>query len=457
MQRRLFGTDGIRGTSNIYPMTAEVALGLGRAAGGLFRRADHQQRVVIGKDTRLSGYMIETALTAGFLSAGMRVMLTGPVPTPAVAFLTRSLRADIGVMVSASHNPFEDNGIKLFGPDGFKLSDALEVEIEARIGAMDLNGEAPPDAIGRAMRYEDARGRYVENLKSSFPRGLDLAGRKIVVDCANGAAYHIAPELFFELGADVVSIGVAPDGRNINAGCGSTYPSAIQAAVREQGADLGIALDGDADRVVLVDERGRLVDGDQVLALITASWAAAGRLTGGGIVATLMSNFGLEGFVNGLGLALHRTKVGDRYVVERMRDGGFNVGGEQSGHVVLTDFATTGDGLLAALQVLAVLCRSDRPVSELCRAFTPLPQELRNVRITSAMDLSCPPLSRVLEANAARLAGRGRLVVRPSGTEPLIRVMVEADDTDLLEDVLTTVTQAIEFEAVRAEAACGSA
>ncbi len=450
MKRRLFGTDGIRGTGNTYPMTAEVALGLGRAAGGLFRRADHQQRVVIGKDTRLSGYMIETALTAGFLSAGMRVMLTGPVPTPAVAFLTRSLRADIGVMVSASHNPFEDNGIKLFGPDGFKLSDALEAEIESRLSSLAANGEVPADQIGRAMRYEDARGRYVENLKSSFPRGFDLAGRKIVVDCANGAAYHIAPELFFELGAEVVSIGVTPNGRNINAGCGSTHPGAIQSAVREHGADVGIALDGDADRVVLVDEKGQLVDGDQVLALITASWAAAGRLAGGGIVATLMSNFGLESFVNGLGLALHRTKVGDRYVVERMREGGFNVGGEQSGHVILSDFATTGDGLLAALQVLAVLCRTERPVSELCRAFTPLPQELRNVRIASAIDLGGPALNHVLETSAARLEGRGRLVVRPSGTEPLIRVMVEADDEHLLEEVLTTVTQAIEREAVRA-------
>jgi phosphoglucosamine mutase len=450
MKRRLFGTDGIRGAGNTYPMTAEVALGLGRAAGGLFRRADHQQRVVIGKDTRLSGYMIETALTAGFLSAGMRVMLTGPVPTPAVAFLTRSLRADIGVMVSASHNPFEDNGIKLFGPDGFKLSDALEAEIESRISSLDANGEVPADQIGRAMRYEDARGRYVENLKSSFPRGFDLAGRKIVVDCANGAAYHIAPELFFELGAEVVSIGVTPDGRNINAGCGSTYPSALQSAVREHSADVGIALDGDADRVVLVDEKGQLVDGDQVLALITASWAAAGRLTGGGIVATLMSNFGLESFVNGLGLALHRTKVGDRYVVERMREGGFNVGGEQSGHVILSDFSTTGDGLLAALQVLAVLCRTERPVSELCSTFTPLPQELRNVRIASAIDLREPALNHVLETSAARLEGRGRLVVRPSGTEPLIRVMVEADDQNLLEEVLSTVTQAIEREAVRA-------
>ncbi len=444
MERRLFGTDGIRGRSNTYPMTAEVALSLGRAAGRLFRRADHQNRVVIGKDTRLSGYMIETALTAGFLSAGMRVMLTGPVPTPAVAFLTRSLRADIGVMVSASHNPFEDNGIKLFGPDGFKLSDALENEIEAQMQSMARDGDAPAGEIGRAMRYEDARGRYVENLKSSFPRGLDLAGRKIVVDCANGAGYHIAPELFFELGAEVISIGVTPDGRNINADCGSTFPGAIQAAVRAHGADLGIALDGDADRVVLVDEQGRLVDGDQVLAVIARSWAAEGRVQGGGIVATLMSNFGLEGFVEGLGLQLHRTKVGDRYVVERMREGGFNVGGEQSGHVILSDFATTGDGLLAALQVLAVLCRSERPVSELCRAFQPLPQELRNVRIASRIDLAGPSLCGVLEANAARLEGRGRLVVRPSGTEPLIRVMVEADDATLLEDVLTTVTAAIE-------------
>jgi len=447
MQRRLFGTDGIRGRSNTYPMTAEVALALGRAAGSFFRRGDHQNRVVIGKDTRLSGYMIENALAAGFVSAGMRVMLTGPLPTPAVAFLSRSLRADLGVMVSASHNPFEDNGIKLFGPDGFKLSDALELEIERRIAAMDKNGEAPADEIGRAMRYDDARGRYLENLKSSFPRGLDLGGRKIVVDCANGAAYHIAPDLFFELGAEVISIGVSPNGRNINARCGSTYPTAVQEAVREHGADLGIALDGDADRVVLVDEQGHLIDGDQVLALIARSWAAEGRLTGDGIVATLMSNFGLEGFIRGLGLVLHRTKVGDRYVVERMREGALNVGGEQSGHVILTDFATTGDGLLAALQVLAVLCRNDRPASDVCRAFDPLPQALRNVRIDSAIDLTGPALAPIIRANEARLAGHGRLVVRPSGTEPLIRVMVEADDEGLLEDVLANVAEAIEREA----------
>ncbi len=449
MQRRMFGTDGIRGTSNTYPMTAEVALALGRAAGGLFRRAAqhgrrHENRVVIGKDTRLSGYMIENALAAGFLSAGMRVMLTGPVPTPAVAFLTRSLRADLGVMVSASHNPFEDNGIKLFGPDGFKLSDALEAEIEARMDAMAADGEAEPDEIGRAMRYEDARGRYVENLKSSFPRGAELGGRKIVVDCANGSAYHIAPELFFELGAEVVGIGVRPNGRNINADCGSTYPETIKAAVLEHGADLGIALDGDADRLILVDERGQLVDGDQLLALIAQSWMADGRLRGDGVVATLMSNFGLEGFLKGLGLDLHRTRVGDRYVVERMREGGFNVGGEQSGHIVLSDFATTGDGLLAALQVLAVLCRSQRPMSEIGRSFAPLPQQLRNVRVASAIDLHGPVLAPVLAANEARLAGRGRLVVRPSGTEPLIRVMVEADDEALLEDVIANVADAIE-------------
>ncbi len=454
MQRRMFGTDGIRGTSNIYPMTAEVALALGRAAGGLFRRVAphgrrHENRVVIGKDTRLSGYMIENALAAGFLSAGMRVMLTGPVPTPAVAFLTRSLRADLGVMVSASHNPFEDNGIKLFGPDGFKLSDALEAEIEARMDSMAADGEAPADEIGRAMRYDDARGRYVENLKSSFPRGADLGGRKIVVDCANGSAYHIAPELFFELGADVVGLGIQPNGRNINAGCGSTYPETIKAAVLEHEADLGIALDGDADRLVLVDERGQLVDGDQVLALIAQSWMADGRLRGAGVVATLMSNFGLEGFLQGLGLALHRTRVGDRYVVERMREGGFNVGGEQSGHIVLSDFATTGDGLLAALQVLAVLCRSQRPMSEIGRSFTPLPQQLCNVRIASTIDLEGSALATVIKANEARLAGRGRLVVRPSGTEPMIRVMVEADDEALLEDVIRTVADAIERVAIR--------
>jgi len=443
MERKLFGTDGVRGTANTYPMTAEVALALGRAAGQIFQNGRHPHRVVIGKDTRLSGYMIESALTAGFLSAGMNVMLVGPMPTPAVAFLTRSLRADLGVVVSASHNPFHDNGIKIFGPDGFKLSDGLEAEIEGLVATMGADGEAPPARLGRATRYEDARGRYIESLKSSFPRGLTLAGLRIVVDCAHGAAYHIAPELFFELGAEVVRLGTAPDGFNINEACGSTHPEAMRAAVLEKGAALGIALDGDADRLVMVDEKGDIVDGDQLLALVTRSWLAEGRLRGGAIAATLMSNLGLETYLKSLGLALHRTKVGDRYVVEKMRELDLNLGGEQSGHIIMSDFATTGDGLLAALQVLAVLVRSDRPMSQVRRCFEPLPQKLENVRIAGQVDLEADELARLLEANRARLGEQGRLVVRPSGTEPMIRVMVEAEDERLLEDVLADVAGGI--------------
>ena len=359
--RRLFGTDGIRGTANREPMTALTALRVGEAAGRLFRRGTHRHRVVIGKDTRLSGYMLEPALTAGFVSAGMNVMLVGPLPTPAVAFLTRSLRADLGVMISASHNPFHDNGIKLFGPDGFKLSDAIEAEIEKAMEAAGSDGAAEPADLGRAQRIEDARGRYVENLKSSFPKGLTLEGLKIVVDAANGAAYRFA-DLFWELGADIVSLGVAPNGLNINDACGSTHPEALSRAVLEHRADVGIALDGDADRLVLIDEKGQQVDGDQVLAIIARSWQADGRLRNGAVVATIMSNLGLELFLGSLGLRLHRTKVGDRYVVEAMRQHDLNLGGEQSGHIILTDFATTGDGLLAALQILAVLRRAGRPL-----------------------------------------------------------------------------------------------
>ena len=452
MERQLFGTDGIRGAANTHPMTAEVALSLGKAAAKLFRRGDHPHRVVIGKDTRLSGYMLEPALQAGFTSGGMSVLLLGPMPTPAVAFLTRSLRADLGVVVSASHNPFHDNGIKLFGPDGFKLSDEIEAEIEREMGTLNGNGLAAPAELGRAQRIDDARGRYIENLKSSFPKGLSLAGLKIVVDCANGAAYHIAPELFWELGAEVVKLGTSPNGLNINDRCGSNHPEQLCRAVLEHGADAGIALDGDADRLVLCDERGVLIDGDQVLALIALSWQTAQRLRGPGVVATLMSNLGLENFLGGRGLQLLRTKVGDRYVVERMRADDCNVGGEQSGHIVLSDFATTGDGMLAALQVLAVARERDRPLSEVGRPFEPLPQRLRNVRTAQRLDLAAPPIQRLIEAEQRRLADRGRLLVRASGTEPVIRVMVEADDESLLADVLDKVSAEIERTA-RARAA----
>jgi phosphoglucosamine mutase len=452
MGRSLFGTDGIRGTANSHPMTADVALALGKAAGRFFRRGDHRHRVVIGKDTRLSGYLLEPALTAGFVAAGMDVMLLGPLPTPAVAFLTRSLRADLGVMVSASHNAYQDNGIKLFGPDGFKLSDAIEAEIERLVAANGSEGLAAPSDLGRATRIDDARGRYVESLKSSFPKRLSLAGLKIVVDCANGAAYRFAPDLFWELGAEVVRLGTAPDGFNINEGCGSTHPEALRQAVLEHGAALGIALDGDADRLVLADERGELIDGDQVLALVASSWQGDGRLRGGGVVATLMSNFGLESWLAGRGLVLHRTAVGDRYVVERMRELDINLGGEQSGHIILADFATTGDGVLAALQVLAVMLERQRPISEVGRVFTPLPQRLESVQVRGRIDLAAPALARLVAAQRARLEGRGRLVVRPSGTEPVVRVMVEADDEALLGEVLAEVSGAI-----RAQVAMGAA
>ncbi len=449
MQRRLFGTDGIRGTANREPMTAETALALGLAAGRLFRRGDHRHRVVIGKDTRLSGYLLEPALTAGFVAAGMDVMLVGPMPTPAVAFLTRSLRADLGVMISASHNPFADNGIKLFGPDGFKLSDEIEARIEALVAEPGEAARAGPAELGRAQRLQDARGRYLESLKSAFPKGASLQGLRLVVDCAHGAAYHLAGDLFWELGAEVIRIGCQPDGFNINAGCGSQYPETIAAAVRERRADLGLALDGDADRIVLVDERGQLVDGDQILALIAREWQAQGRLARPGIVATVMSNLGLERYLASLGLTLERTRVGDRYVVETMRARGYNVGGEQSGHIVLSDLATTGDGLLAGLQVLAALVRAGRPLSEVARLFEPVPQRLRNVRTARPVDLSAPRLGALIERERTRLDGRGRLLVRPSGTEPVIRVMVEAEDEGLLEDVLANVAGAIEEEASR--------
>ncbi|MSO91260.1 MAG: phosphoglucosamine mutase [Acetobacteraceae bacterium] len=434
--RRLFGTDGIRGTANTAPMTADIALRLGQAAGLMFTRGDHRHRVVIGKDTRLSGYMIEPALTAGFTGAGMDVLLAGPMPTPAIAMLTRSMRADLGVMVSASHNPFEDNGIKLFGPDGFKLSDALEVEIEALMNADLSSGLAAPAALGRAMRIADAAGRYIEAAKATLPGHLELDGLKIVIDCAHGAAYRVAPTVLRELGATVTAVGVSPDGFNINQGCGSTAPDFIRAQVLAQKADLGIALDGDADRLLLVDERGALVDGDQILGLIAQSWARDGRLKGGGIVATVMSNLGLERFLAAQNLSLHRTQVGDRYVVEQMRATGKNLGGEQSGHMVLSDFSTTGDGLVTALQVLAVLVQQRRPASAVCQVFSPLPQLLRSVHFTGDNPMGNKRMQDAQQAAERRLDGVGRLLIRASGTEPVLRVMAEGEDAALVHEVV---------------------
>jgi phosphoglucosamine mutase len=442
-RRRLFGTDGVRGRANSDPMTADIALRLGQAAGVRFIRGTHRHRVVIGKDTRLSGYLIEPALTAGFIGAGMDVTLVGPLPTPAIALLTRSLRADLGVMISASHNPYEDNGIKLFGPDGFKLSDETEADIEALMNDAALAARLAPSAsLGRAARLDDAAGRYIEAAKATFPRGRRLDGLRIVIDCANGAAYRVAPTVLWELGATVIPVGVTPDGFNINRGCGSTVPEFLCAQVVEHGADLGLALDGDADRLLLSDERGELVDGDQILALIARSWARTGRLAGDAVVATVMSNLGLERYLGGLGVALHRTRVGDRYVVERMREGGHNVGGEQSGHMILSDFATTGDGLVAALQVLAVIIAEQRPASEVSRVFAPLPQVLKNVRC-DADRLREPLVRRAIEAAEAALQHHGRLLIRASGTEPVVRVMAEAEDEALVLAVVDAVCTAI--------------
>jgi phosphoglucosamine mutase len=441
--RKLFGTDGIRGTANTAPMTPEMALRLGQAAGLWFVRGDHRHQVIIGKDTRLSGYMIEPALVAGFTSAGMDVLLVGPLPTPAIAMLARSMRADLGVMISASHNPFEDNGIKLFGPDGYKLSDETETEIEALM-ASDLSARlASPSLLGRARRLEDAAGRYIENAKASFPRGLTLDGVRVVVDCAHGAAYRVAPTVLRELGAEVIAIGVSPDGTNINHECGSTHPKHLCGEVLAHGADLGMALDGDADRVLLADERGRLIDGDQVLALIGEAWGRDGRLRGGGIVATVMSNLGLERFLTAQGITLHRARVGDRYVMEMMRETGCNIGGEQSGHMILSDFATTGDGLVAALQVLATIALEKRPASEVCQKFEPLPQLLKNVRYSGGSPLRHPAVLAAQHDAEARLGASGRLLLRPSGTEALIRVMAEAEDLALVHAVVDSLCAAI--------------
>jgi phosphoglucosamine mutase len=423
-------------------MTAEAALRLGMAAGRHFRTGQHIHRVVIGKDTRRSGYMLEYAMTSGLTAVGMDVFLLGPVPTPAVGMLTRSMRADLGVMISASHNPFQDNGIKFFGPDGFKLSDAAEAEIEAFYrAAPELAG---PEAIGRATRIEDGRGRYMEFAKTTFPRGLRLDGLKVVVDCAHGAAYRTAPEVLWELGAEVIPLGTAPDGFNINDGVGSTHPQAAARAVLAHGADLGIALDGDADRVILIDEAGRAIDGDQIMALIATRWAAEGRLAGGRLVATVMSNLGLERHLAGHGIGLERTKVGDRHVVEAMRAGGFNLGGEQSGHIVMTDHTTTGDGLIAALQVLAALVETGGPLSALARVFEPVPQRLRNVRLApGARPLEDPAVRDAIRAAEARMGAAGRLVIRPSGTEPLIRVMGECTDEALLAEIVDGLCDAV--------------
>jgi len=447
MTRKLFGTDGIRGRANVEPVTAATALSLALAAGAEFTRGDHRHRVVIGKDTRLSGYMLEPALTAGFIAMGMDVILLSPLPTPAVAMLTRSLRADLGVMISASHNPFEDNGIKLFGPDGYKLSDAVEARIEAKMAEADRLPLVASAALGRAQRLDDARGRYTEHVKRSFPKKLSLAGLKIVVDCAHGAAYRVAPAVLWELGAEVVPIGVAPDGTNINLDCGAVSPALLQRTVVAEKAHLGIALDGDADRIILVDERGEIIDGDQMLALIARSWQASGRLAGGGVVATVMSNLGLERHLQGQGLALHRVAVGDRYVVEKMRADGFNLGGEQSGHIILADYGTTGDGLVAALQVLAVIVRAGRPASESGRPFKPYPQLLKSLRYGNGQPLEAQGVKAAIREAEAALEKKGRLLVRKSGTEPVIRVMAEAEDEALVRRVVEAVSAAIEREA----------
>jgi phosphoglucosamine mutase len=443
-QRAFFGTDGIRGQANRHPMTAEVALRVGLAAGKMFR-SDHDRRhlVVVGKDTRLSGYMIEPALVAGFTSVGMDVRLFGPLPTPGVAMMTRSMRADLGVMISASHNNFADNGIKLFGPDGYKLSDEVEHRIEALMTEGLQEGLAGPTALGRVVRVDDAQARYVEIAKGTFPRKLGLGGLRVVVDCANGAAYKVAPLALYELGAEVIELGVQPNGFNINEECGSTHPQAMSEAVKTYRADIGIALDGDADRVVVCDEKGHIVDGDQIMAIIAGAWAEDQRLQGGGVVATVMSNLGLERFLRDKGLSLERTRVGDRYVMERMREGGFNLGGEQSGHVILRDYSTTGDGLLAALQVLAVLVRTGKPMSALARQFEPAPQKLENVRFAGGKPLDDPKVQDAIKTAEAKLVGTGRLVVRASGTEPLIRIMAEGDDEKLVAQVVREIAGAV--------------
>ena len=451
MTRKIFGTDGIRGTANTYPMTAEMALRIGAAAGRHFRKDGlNGHRVVIGKDTRRSGYMIENALTAGLTSTGMNVLLLGPIPTPAVGLLTRSMRADLGIMISASHNPHHDNGIKFFGPDGFKLSDEVEAGIE-RI----LEGEivpAKPLNIGRAKRIEHGQGRYVEYAKTTLPRNVRLNGLKVVVDCANGAAYRAAPDVLWEMGADVIALGISPDGYNINENCGSTSPEAAAEAVLANGADLGICLDGDADRIIIIDEQGQVADGDQIMALFAGLWADAGRLNGNTLVSTVMSNLGLERYAQSRGITLERTNVGDRYVVERMRAGGFNLGGEQSGHIVMTDYATTGDGLLAGLQFLGAMIETGKPASALLHNFDPVPQLLENVRFPKGTEpLESGDVQQVIAAQEKRVAGKGRILIRESGTEPLIRVMAECEDANLLADIVAQIAEAVRRDGDRSD------
>jgi phosphoglucosamine mutase len=439
MSRKYFGTDGVRGRANAGNMTPDVVMRIGMAAGQLHRRGGHRHRVVIGKDTRLSGYMIEQALTAGLLASGMDVFLLGPVPTPAVAMLTRSMRADLGVMISASHNPFQDNGIKIFGPDGYKLSDEQELKIEALIDAPSKDALASATDIGRAKRIEDAGARYIEFAKRTYPGESNLDGLRIVIDTANGASYKTAPPALWELGAEIIPLGIDPNGTNINDKVGSTSPEAMCERVRETRADIGIALDGDADRVIICDEKGNVIDGDQIMALVATSWAERGQLKGGGLVSTVMSNLGLERYLSGQHLTLARTKVGDRYVVEHMRGHGFNVGGEQSGHIVLSDYATTGDGLLAALQVLAEVVSKGKPVSEVCKLFEPLPQVLKNVKFKEGKPLEDDRVKLAIASAEKRLGNQGRLVIRPSGTEPLIRVMAEGEDESLVNELVDSL------------------
>jgi len=443
MARQYFGTDGIRGLANTSPMTSEIALKVGMAAGKQFSTGARRHRVVIGKDTRLSGYMIESALMSGFTAVGMDVFLLGPMPTPAVAMLTRSLRADLGVMISASHNPYADNGIKFFDPDGYKLSDDAEQQIEALMDVPSSELLVSADRIGRATRIDSAQERYIEFAKRTLPRNIRLNDLRIVVDCANGAGYKVAPDALWELGAEVIKMGVDPNGRNINHKCGSTSPEALCDKVREMRADIGIALDGDADRVVIIDEKGCIVDGDQIMAVIAESWHRRGKLSAGGVVATVMSNLGLERYLKSVGLGMVRTPVGDRYVVEHMRKHGYNIGGEQSGHIVLSDFTTTGDGLIAALQVLSVAVGTSRPVSEVCKRFDPLPQILKNVRYANGAPLEQEQVKKAIDLGRQRLGGQGRLVIRPSGTEPVIRVMAEGDDEGLVHQVVGDIVEAV--------------
>ncbi len=440
---KLFGTDGIRGKANVNPMTAEVALKVGMAAGAIFTNGARRHTVVIGKDTRLSGYMLEPALAAGFIGMGMDVIFVGPMPTPAVAMLVRSLRADLGVMISASHNSFEDNGIKLFGPSGYKLSASAEAEIESLVGQQNTNKLATPNKLGRARRLEDAEGRYIEFAKNTFPKGLRLDGLKIVVDCANGAAYKVVPSALWELGSDVVALGISPNGLNINKACGSTNTELMRETVVNEGANLGIALDGDADRVILADEEGNIIDGDQILALIANSWQSDNRLKGRGVVTTVMANLGLDRFLNDLGLKVVRTKVGDRYVVEKMLRDGFNIGGEQSGHIILNDYNTTGDGLVAALEVLSVIVQSNRPASEVCRVFDPVPQILKNVMFAGASPMNVASIKKIIADGGKKLDGVGRLLVRQSGTESIIRVMAEGSDEIMIKEVINEVCSEI--------------